>query len=59
MELIMLYVASILAGFGLLNLPEVSFLGVLDPLFDIVGALSVVVFSFGLVFKGVKSFFGK
>jgi hypothetical protein len=58
-EFALLYLASILAGFALLNVPEVSFLSALTPVFDFVGALGMIVFSLALLYSGVKGLFGK
>ncbi|WP_179292596.1 hypothetical protein [Bacillus sp. 7884-1] len=57
MELIFLFLASILSGFALMSFEPVSFLSFLGPLFDIVGALAIIIFSLALLFKGVKSLF--
>ena len=57
MELILLFFASILSGFALMSVEPVSFLSFLGPIFDIVGALAVIIFSLVLIFKGVKSLF--
>ncbi|MBY0144918.1 hypothetical protein [Neobacillus niacini] len=57
MELILLFLASILSGFALMSVEPVSFLSFLGPIFDIVGALAVIIFSLVLIFKGVKSLF--
>lgn len=57
MELIFLFLASILSGFALMSVEPVSFLGFLGPIFDIVGALAVMIFSLALLFKGGKSLF--
>lgn len=57
MELILLFLASILSGFALMSVEPVSFLSLLGPIFDIVGALAVIIFSLVLIFKGVKSLF--
>jgi hypothetical protein len=57
MELILLFLASILSGFALMSVEPVSFLSFLGPIFDIVGALAVIIFSLVLIFKGGKSLF--
>lgn len=56
-DTILLFLASILAGFALMNMEAVSFLSSFESLFDIVGALAIIVFSFVLLFMGVKSLF--
>lgn len=59
MELIFLFLASILSGYVLMSVEMVSFLSFLNPIFDIVGSLAMAVFSLALLFKGLKSLFGK
>ncbi|MCM2533782.1 hypothetical protein NDK43_17040 [Neobacillus pocheonensis] len=58
-HLAFLFLVSILAGFALVNLPAISFLAGLFPFFHIVGALAVLVFSFALIYLGVKALFSK
>ncbi|MGZ4159282.1 MAG: hypothetical protein ACXVNF_00565 [Neobacillus sp.] len=58
-SLAFLFLACILAGFALVNLPAISFLSGLFPFFHIVGALAVLVFSFALIYEGLKAFFSK
>lgn len=55
----LLFLASILAGFALVNLPAISFLSGLFPFFHIVGALAVLVFSLALLYQGLKALFAK
>lgn len=57
-QLAWLYLACVLAGFGLTNIPEVGFIstGVTD-FFAVVGALSMIVFSLALLYLGVKALF--
>lgn len=57
--LVLLYLASILSGFALLKLPGVSFLSGFSSFFDIVGAIAIVVFSFALLYLGVKGLLGR
>ncbi|MDE3838706.1 hypothetical protein C0966_04805 [Bacillus methanolicus] len=52
--IVWIYLASILAGYTLLNLPATSFLSGLTPFFDIVGVVAMIVFSFALLYTGVK-----
>lgn len=52
--IVWIYLASILAGYTLLNLPATSFLSGLTPFFDIVGVVAMIVFSFALLYLGVK-----
>ncbi|MFP5105501.1 hypothetical protein ACSU6B_01825 [Neobacillus sp. C211] len=54
-----LFLACILAGFALVNMPTISFLAGLSSFFHIVGALAILVFSFVLLYQGVKSLFSK
>lgn len=59
-ELALIYLATILAGFALANLPEVSFLtGALVSFFGIVGALVILVFSLAMLWLGIRSLMGK
>jgi hypothetical protein len=60
MNLVTLFLACILAGFALTNLPSnLSFLSDLGNLFNIIGALSMIVFSFALLYQGVKGLIKK
>ncbi|MCL6571665.1 MAG: hypothetical protein K6T88_08260 [Bacillus sp. (in: Bacteria)] len=54
-----LFLACILAGFALVNLPEIPFLAGLSSFFHIVGALAILGFSFVLLYKGIKALFTK
>ncbi|WP_158736440.1 hypothetical protein [Alteribacillus sp. YIM 98480] len=57
---IFLMLASILAGFALIKVPlEGTFLEGIIPVTTIIGILSVLIFSFYLIFKGVRFLFGK
>ncbi|OAS86056.1 MULTISPECIES: hypothetical protein [Metabacillus] len=57
---IFLFLATILSGFALIkvNLEE-TFLSALAPYFNILGILTVLVFSLVLIYKGVRSLFSK
>ena len=57
---IFLFLATILSGFALIkvNLEE-TFLSALTPYFNILGILTVLVFSLVLIYKGVRSLFSK
>lgn len=58
--LALIFLASILAGFALVNLPAVSFLtGSLLTFFDLVGALAILVFSLALLWQGIKALISK
>jgi hypothetical protein len=59
MELILLFLASILSGFVLMSVELVSFLSFLDPIFDIVGSLTMIIFSLAFIYKGLKALFNK
>jgi hypothetical protein len=59
MNIVALYLACIIAGFTLTRLPEIPFLSSLGSLFDIVGILTMLVFSLVLIYKGVKSLIKK
>ncbi|AIE59814.1 hypothetical protein [Bacillus methanolicus] len=52
--LVLLYFAAILSGFALLRLPEPSYLSGLSPFFDIVGVIAIIVFSFVILYMGVR-----
>lgn len=55
---IFLYLAGILAGFALIEVPlSGPFFGALEPFVDIVGVIAILVFSFVLIIKGFKSLF--
>jgi hypothetical protein len=57
---IFLFLATILSGFALIkvNLDD-TFLAALAPYSTIVGALTVIVFSLVIIYKGVRSLFSK
>jgi len=56
-----LFLACILAGFALVNFPvsAAPFLNSLLSFIHLVGALSILVFSFVLIYLGVKALFRK
>jgi hypothetical protein len=54
-----LFLAAILAGFALVNLPPVSFLADLHSFFFIVGGLVIIVFSFVIIYMALKTLFHK
>ncbi|WP_342430140.1 hypothetical protein [Neobacillus sp. FSL H8-0543] len=54
-----LFLACILAGFALNSMPPVTFLSGLVPFFNIVGAIAILIFSFALLYYGVKALLGK
>lgn len=56
----LLYVACMLAGFGLANVPVSSVInaGVVG-FFEIVGGITIIVFGLALLYLGVKSLLGK
>ncbi|MED3573258.1 hypothetical protein [Cytobacillus praedii] len=58
--LIFLYLASILSGFALINVPTSAIItpGIAN-FFDIVGGIAIVVFSFVLLYHGIKSLIKK
>jgi amino acid transporter len=56
---VLLFLACILAGFALNSLPPVAFLTGLVPFFKIVGALAIIIFSFALLYYGIKALLGK
>jgi hypothetical protein len=54
-----LFLACILAGFALVHMPVIEFLSGLTSFFHVVGALAILVFSFVLLYLGVKALFTK
>lgn len=54
-----LFLACILAGFALVKMPTITFLASLSSLFHVIGALAILVFSFALLYLGVKAIFSK
>ncbi|HZG76135.1 hypothetical protein FE782_15630 [Paenibacillus antri] len=54
------YLGGVIGGYTLVQAPLGSFgLGGLEPVLDIVGALSMIVFGAALVVKGVFTLVGK
>lgn len=59
-RLILLMLASILAGFALLKVPlEGTFLAGLEQIINLIGILAIVMFSLFLIFKGLMALLGK
>jgi uncharacterized membrane protein len=57
---IFLLLATILSGFALIRVPLAdSFLESVSPVTDIIGILTVLIFSLVLIYKGVRSLFSK
>ncbi|KKI90399.1 hypothetical protein WQ54_20785 [Bacillus sp. SA1-12] len=57
---IFLFLATILSGFALIKVPLAgSFLESVSPFTDILGILTVLVFSLVLLYYGVKGLFSK
>jgi hypothetical protein len=57
---IFLFLATILSGFALIKVPFAnSLLESISPVTNILGILTVLVFSLVLIYKGVKSLFLK
>ncbi len=56
-QVAVLFLACILAGFALVNMPAISFLASLSSFFTVVGALAILVFSIALLYLGVKALF--
>lgn len=56
----LLYVACMLAGFGLANIPESTVINAgIVSFFEVVGGITVIVFGLALLYLGVKSLIGK
>lgn len=53
-----IYLASILAGFALANLPTSAVVtqGVVE-FFEVIGGIAIIVFSFALLFDGLRTLF--
>ena len=59
-RLILFMLASILAGFALLKVPLAgTFLAGLEPITNLIGILTIVIFSLILIFKGLMALLGK
>lgn len=59
-RLILLMLASILAGFALIKVPlSGTFLAGLEPITDIIGIVAILIFSLFLIFKGLMGLLGK
>jgi hypothetical protein len=57
---VFLFLAAIFSGFALIRVPLAdSFLESVSPITDIIGILTVLVFSLVLIYKGVRGLFGK
>lgn len=59
-QLALLYLACILAGFGLTSIPEVGFISAgITEFFAVVGAIAMIVFALALLYLGVQALFNK
>ncbi|MBD1382566.1 hypothetical protein [Metabacillus arenae] len=59
-RIIWTFLASILAGFALIKVPLTNtFLESLSPFVVVIGVVTVLVFSFVLIYYGVKTLFNK
>ncbi|MFS0824030.1 hypothetical protein E1I69_08165 [Bacillus timonensis] len=59
-KFVFLFVACILAGFALIKVTAYdTVLGSLHSVFILVGVLTIIVFSFVLIFKGILALLGK
>lgn len=57
---IFLMLASILAGFALLKVPlSGTFLSGIEPITDLIGLLTMLIFSLVLIYKGLMALLGK
>jgi hypothetical protein len=54
-----LFLAAILAGFALVNIPDIPLLAGLHTFFVIVGVLAIIVFSFVILYIALKALFHK
>ncbi|MFT4412317.1 hypothetical protein ACLM5H_00520 [Fredinandcohnia humi] len=59
-KIIFLFVACIFAGFALLLVSAYdTFLTSLHSIFNLVGVVTIIIFSFVLIFKGILALLGK
>ncbi|MCC3358630.1 hypothetical protein [Bacillus sp. REN16] len=59
-KFVLLFVACILAGFALIKVTAYdTVLTSLHSVFTLVGAITIIVFSFVLIFKGILALLGK
>ncbi|WP_164214442.1 hypothetical protein [Virgibacillus sp. YIM 98842] len=59
-QLALLYLACILAGFGLANLPISSVISAeIANFFSILGGLAIIIFSLAVLYLGLKTLFKK
>ena len=59
-QLALLYLACVLAGFGLANLPASTIISVETAnLFSIIGGIAMIVFALAILYLGVKALFNK
>ncbi|UFJ39523.1 hypothetical protein LOK74_15850 [Brevibacillus humidisoli] len=60
MNQIIAFLAGLIGGYALTEAPLAgTFLSSLESLIDVVGLISMVVFSAGLIYSGVKGLIGK
>lgn len=58
--LALLYLACVLAGFALVNLPTTAIITVgIASFFHTVGAFAIIIFSLALLWLGIKALIGK
>lgn len=56
----LLFLACMLAGFGLANIPTSTVINAdIVSFFEVVGGISVIVFAVALLYLGFKALFGK
>jgi hypothetical protein len=59
-QLALLYLACVLAGFGLANLPSSAIVTAeIANIFDLVGGIAIIVFGAAILYLGFKSLFNK
>ncbi|MHC0035615.1 hypothetical protein [Pseudoneobacillus sp. C159] len=59
MNPVALFLACILAGFALTRLPVLTFPATLNGLVHLIGVLAMLVFSFVLIYMGIKALIKK
>ncbi|WP_071460522.1 hypothetical protein [Bacillus massilinigeriensis] len=54
---VLIFLAAILAGFALLNLPDIALLANLVTFFQIAAAIAIILFSFVLFYIALRTLF--
>ncbi|PLR92682.1 hypothetical protein [Bacillus sp. T33-2] len=59
LETVILFFACILAGFALYRLPGIEMISGLMPFFQIVAVLAIIIFTFSLLYLGLRTLFSR